>query len=97
MDQLIPLLAGFGPWGILAGAGLTLLVQWVKRRQNPTPTPAPGPAPVNPTDTPVLDALLAILRKRLVPPAAPKADAIAPADIDHETVAKVLGALPPGK
>jgi len=71
LSQLQGLLAGFGPWGILAAAGIMLFLRW---RQGRTPgpiapspiLPQPGPAPIAPppgpsTGRPLIDLILGII------------------------------------
>lgn len=77
LTSLSAFLATLGPWGVLAGAGLTIVVQLVRKRlANKAPAPAPKPAdPVGPTpapvplpslpNRPVLDAALRLLEKFL--------------------------------
>jgi hypothetical protein len=106
VDALSQLLAGLGPWGVAIGIALTVGGQWVRNRMQPTapappvtPAPAAGPAapvvvtpaPAAPASpSPVLDAILAIIRLRLQ-------TAAAGADIDHETAGDVLKAFAPKK
>lgn len=100
LNSLLLMLNGLGPWGILIGAVLTIGVQWLRNR-NPQPAPAPidpnSPTPTpEPSKTPLLDALLSLLKLTLLKKAttAPaKFEAVAEAttdDIDHETVDKWL-------
>lgn len=71
LNQLPALLAGLGPWGIVIGVGVTLLAQWLRNRVSPSnPSPQPGPLPQprpGPSETPLLDALLSILKNRFTP------------------------------
>lgn len=91
LSQLNAMLAGLGPWGILIGVGLTFLVQWLKGKQG---------QPVKPDqpdkqDTPLLDALLALLKLKLAKPAPdPKP---ASKDIDDDTLHALFGAVAPKK
>jgi hypothetical protein len=57
LQLLSPLISGTGPYGALIGAGVMLLVNWLRTR-NVLPS-----APATPADPrrPLLDALLAIL------------------------------------
>jgi hypothetical protein len=76
LSAVTAVLAGLGPWGLLAGVVLTLGVQWAKKKfphlvpGKPSPVPEPGPAPApNPSDPipaaptgrPLLDLALRIL------------------------------------
>lgn len=96
MDPLASLSA-LGPWGVLVGVAVTLAAQFLRNRlpSGPAPVPPPSPAPA-PHGTPVLDALLALLRARFTAPAqsATVTTTAAPvADLDHETAADVLSKL----
>lgn len=52
---LMSLLSSFGPWGVLAGAGLMLFLAWRnKRNPSPTPAPGPGPSPIVPDPSPIV-------------------------------------------
>jgi len=63
LNALPNMLASLGPWGIVIGVAVTLFVQWLRARMGPNQPPLlPGPS-----QTPLLDALLAILRERLRP------------------------------
>lgn len=74
LSPLSALLAGLGPWGLLIGAAIPLVVNLLRNRLNPAPAPAPGPAPVPgpaptpvpapapaPSGRPILDALAKLL------------------------------------
>jgi hypothetical protein len=68
--DLNALLASGNWWAIAVGIGLTLASQWAKSRIAPSPTPGPnqpGPVPAPaPNGTPILDALLELLKKRML-------------------------------
>lgn len=92
MDALSAFLASLGPWGILIGAALPILAQFLRNRIAPAPAPVP-PAPVpepkpvpKPSDTPVLDLLLLLLKSKL----APKSPVSASADLSHDDAAELL-------
>lgn len=101
---LVALLASLGPWGPFVGAGITLAIYYLRKRLAPQqPDAAPAPAP-QPSTTPVLDALMQLLRARIAPPRSaaamvvPPPDAEAEADISHEQAAAILLQVkPPAK
>lgn len=71
LTQLQTWLAALGPYGIVAGGVLTIVVQRIRARiAQPKPgpvdpsNPAPAPAPA-PSSTPILDWFLTKLRDRL--------------------------------
>lgn len=72
--DLSALLASFGPWGILAGIAIPIILNRLGVKiplMKPTPGPTPGQAPVDPVpvpvptpttpDRPILNGLLALL------------------------------------
>ena len=94
-------LAGLGPWGIALGAALTIAAKILRDRMSKQPQPAPAPAPAPapqpqpaPSDTPLLDALLQVLRLRLTKRvfAAGPGSAPVSADITPEQFSKVVDA-----
>ena len=103
--DLSPLLNSGNIWLIAIGIGITLLMQWAKQKfapanpNNPTPTPGPTPAPT-PGGSPILDALLDLLKKRLLANAAPVSfgeGPVAPSaprvSADHQAAEKLLQLL----
>jgi hypothetical protein len=110
MDQLLPFLSALGPWGVLAGAVATIIVQRLRDRFAPKPAPGPvdpadpkdpTPAPVEPSKTPLLDAVLNLIRLKLLKKVAEKNggfEAVAPikpasADIDVEDAQDALNSI----
>lgn len=91
LDQLPTLLAGLGPWGIAIGVGLTFFVQWIQARRNPKPASPDSPTVPVPSGTPVLDAILDALRRRMTRPA--HTFEAFTQDIDPETAIKILAAF----
>lgn len=97
--QILNVLAQLGPWGLAVAA---LYLWWRSRNPAPpapTPSPTPGPEPVpTPSQTPILDALLELLRKKLLRQATtPTFEAKSateakptPADIDEDTATELL-------
>lgn len=81
LNSLLPLLAQLGPWGLAAAAAIMWLRarNGGPLLPVPKPNPAPQPDPLGPTvpapllpapdsgGTPLLDALLFALRRRLAP------------------------------
>lgn len=82
LNALLPVLAQLGPWGLAAAAAIMWLRARNGGKLIPTPAPNPAPvdptvpsplqpAPLQPAPnsggTPLLDALLFALRKRLAP------------------------------
>lgn len=104
MDQIIaPLLQSGNVWLVVLGAGIMLTAQWAKKKFSPTPTPdnpTPGPTPTPAPNggTPILDALLEILKKRLLGGVAPFVSfgegpvrpSGPPSDPQHEAAAKLM-------
>lgn len=92
MDALSSFLSSLGPWGVLIGAAIPIIVNLIRDRVSPQPPrPDPNQAPVpgpSPSGTPVLDAILQILRAKLTP--APPAVPVAASDIAHEDAAELL-------
>lgn len=91
-------LAGLGPWGILIGAGIAVAVQWFRNRNaQPTPGPNPGPQPAPNGGTPLLDALLNLIKLRLLKKVQPVSYGAAaptpPADVDDATIEAMLRAM----
>jgi hypothetical protein len=71
LTQIQALLAGFGPWGVLAAAGIAVYLRLRSPRPTPpapgpgpTPGPMPIPGPLPSTGRPFLDFLLRILAPR---------------------------------
>jgi hypothetical protein len=58
LTPILSALSGLGPWGLVIGAALTIGVQWLRSRVSQPADPA----------SPLLDALLALLKPE------PKAD-----------------------
>lgn len=64
--QLQSLAAGYGPWGLLAAAGIGIYLRY-RKPSNPINVPAPEPvgpvSPVSPTpsDRPILDWIMKLL------------------------------------
>lgn len=63
MDVLNSALAGLGPWGLVAGAFLTIVAQRLQARLN-SKTPVPVPVPVTPAPTPVPPPSVPVLSNR---------------------------------
>lgn len=107
MDALSAFLSSLGPYGALAAFGLGALAKIIHARMQaapvaPSPGPAPAPVPVPvpaPSSTPIIDAILNLVRSRFTKPATPSPAAPAPvvADIDHATAAELLVKLFPPK
>lgn len=103
LDPLMTLLAGLGPWGLLIGAGITLGLQWLAKRRNPTPVDPDKPTDPTAPKRPILDALMEFLRlfleKKSAAPKVQFGEAPKPQmdadgeDLDEEKVKKLLGVL----
>lgn len=102
LTPLLTLLSSLGPWGVLAGAGLTLLVQWLRNRPPATPTPTPTPDPLKPSApaTPILDALANLLKllalkkaAMVVPVSVGAVVPVVDGDVDTETAKKLLAVI----
>lgn len=98
MDQLLALLAGQGPLGVAIGVGAMLLVQWLRSKYpnlpSPTPTPTPSPTPTPlPSDTPLLDALLTLLKQKLTRQSVESTAAPHVKDIDETTANELLNLI----
>lgn len=93
MEGLNAALAALGPWGILIGAVIAIAGRYLRDRMGPAPVspdPKPSPAPA-PSSTPILDAILQILRAKLSPSAPVQSLAPPePADLSHDDAAELL-------
>ncbi len=75
LAQLVTFLNGLGPWGVLAGAVLVIVVQRLRAKGS---------------ETPLLDATLNLIRAKHENDTAPTPAPVSK-DIDHETVSKLIG------
>lgn len=93
MEQLLAALNGLGPWGVLIGVVVMGLIQFAKAKLG---TPSTPTEPTRPSDSPILDWLMARIRERLAPaPVAPPTTQAAPPnpDIDPAKAVAILKAL----
>jgi hypothetical protein len=97
LDQLLPFLSTLGPWGIVAGAIATVVVQRLREKFKPSdPKPVDPSKPVEPSNTPILDALLALIRAKLQKKPVQSFQSLpepVDADIDPEDAEKLIDAL----
>lgn len=99
MDQLVQLLSGLGPWGVVVGAVVVLVLQRLNLKlpslpslpSNPAPAPAPTPVPAPATpDRPILNALLKALLAGLAAQAAREGKSVEQVIAEHPAVAEGL-------
>ncbi len=101
LNQIPALLSGLGPVGVIVGVLLVLALQYAQKRLSPPapgPNPGPAPAPDAPGGTPILDALLNLLRLRLTKRESEMIQSFPVTrtrDIDDDTLAKLFAAVAP--
>jgi hypothetical protein len=104
LSGLLAMLAALpAPYGIIAGIGVTLLFNWLRKRNPNLPLPGPGPVPpVGPSPgppppaspTPILDAARVILDQLLRRRLAERQPVQAlPADLDIDDVRTLVDKL----